>query len=838
MNGPSAADLFDQAVRYAKADYSVLPLHTVHDGRCSCGNPACKSPGKHPRLAHGVKAASSDPDTVAEFWTRYPDSNIGIATGGSIGLVVLDIDGPEGEASLAALEAEHGPLPPTAKATTGKGWHLWYQRAADDPPVPSRVGVRPGLDIRGEGGYVVAPPSRHVSGKIYTWVETMPLARLPLCLVELGARRASLPAEGAPQGTLDQAAAAVAAPPAYSDAEVARIREALAGIPVTDRENRETWLKVGCALNWLNESPGWDAEVTFSIWDEWSREGDHKKFDAADQLKTWQSFGRDYDGEKIKLGTIFHLAKEHGWRPSAEGPEATVAVAQAEAEPAPAGDAREPYPAPNPDLLRLQFTAPPFPKDIIPTSWWPWVSAAAEGAGAPVDYVALALFAGVAGLIGNARRASPWPQWVEAIALDVALVGDPSSNKSPAADPIRNLLVMLEGEQNQDWAARWRQYEHDLAVAKAKQRAWEKKLKAAMKAGESAPARPAGADAPKRIHKRRLFSNSPTQEQAARLSEQNPRGMTLFRDELSGWIGEADRYASGASPGSDRVFWTEAYGGRYWGADRVDQARDVAVPHLLWTIFGGIQPSRLPELFGGNNDGMAARFIYTWPNALPPKIPTGLADMDMALGRLRRLVKLSWEAPEPKLIPLTKAAAEAIHDWQNEVMCLSKPATGLFQGWLGKLPGLCLRLATVLTYLEWCGGSEAGPERTQIEARAIAQARYFLTAYAIPMARRTFGETALPEEERDARMIARWLVVQDPVPEVINERDLARRPDGPAVKASKRLAAALELLAEEGWVRPPIGKSGPAGGRPRKDWAVSPAVATKLPDGHEIAAFS
>jgi hypothetical protein len=515
--------------------------------------------------------------------------------------------------------------------------------------------------------------------------------------------------------------------------------------------------------------------------------------------------------------------------PDAEDAAPDAEDAEAEAEDAAAPD------GPNPDLLRLQqFAAPPFPKDVIPTSWWPWVAEAAEGAGAPLDYVALALFAAVAGLIGNARRVSPWPQWEEAMALDVALVGDPSSNKSPAADPVRNLLVKLEQEQNQDWAARQRQYKRDLAVAKAKQSVWEKKLKAALKAGESPPDSPEGSEAPELpepIHKRRLFSISPTQEQAAHLSEQNPRGMTLFRDELAGWIGEADRYASGASPGSDRVFWTEAYGGRYWGADRVDQARDVAVPHLLWTIIGGIQPDRLRNLFGDNNDGMAARFIYTWPTASDPSIPTRAADMTWAQNRLHWLIKLPWEtAPEPKLILLTKAAAEAVHSWQNEVRVLSKAATGLFQGWLGKLPGLCLRLATVLTYLEWCGGPAAGAEPQQIEALAIAQARYFLTDYAIPMAQRTFGESALPEEERDARTIVRWLLAQDPVPEVINETDMVRKPSGPGIKKRQRLVAALELLAEEGWVRPPIRKSGGKGGRPRKDWGVHPAVATMVRD--------
>jgi hypothetical protein len=288
--------------------------------------------------------------------------------------------------------------------------------------------------------------------------------------------------------------------------------------------------------------------------------------------------------------------------------------------------------------------------------------------------------------------------------------------------------------------------------------------------------------------------------------------MILFRDELSGWIGEADRYASGSSPGSDRVFWTEAYGGRYWGADRVDEARDAAVPHLLWTIFGGIQPSKLPGLFGANNDGMAARFIYAWPDPSDLSIPTQAADMAMAARCLRRLLNLSWAAPEPQLIPLTAAAAEAVDNWRKEVKVLSERATDLYQGWLGKLPGLCLRLATVLTYLEWCAGSEAEAvaEPKQIEKLAIAQARYFLFDYAIPMGRRTFGETALPEAERDARTIARWLVAQDLVPEVINERDLARRPDGPGVSASPRPSSSWTRRG--GCVRPSGSPAQPAAG--------------------------
>jgi len=113
---------------------------------------------------------------------------------------------------------------------------------------------------------------------------------------------------------LDRAAASVAARPAYSDAEVYRIRRALTVIPATDRD---TWLRVGCALHWLSKAEGWD-EVAFAIWTEWSSTAPGKeKYDEADQIATWKSFERGYNGQKITLGTLFHLAKAHGWRPSA-----------------------------------------------------------------------------------------------------------------------------------------------------------------------------------------------------------------------------------------------------------------------------------------------------------------------------------------------------------------------------------------------------------------------------------------------------------------------------------------------------------------------------------------
>jgi len=97
----------------------------------------------------------------------------------------------------------------------------------------------------------------------------------------------------------------------------------------------------------------------------------------------------------------------------------------------------------------------------------------------------------------------------------------------------------------------------------------------------------------------------------------------------------------------------------------------------------------------------------------------------------------------------------------------------MFLSWLGKLPGFCVRLAVILQHLEWCwDGRSAPPDR--IGMAGVASAADFLEKYAVPMARRVFGEAALPQSERDAHAIARWLLKQEPVPEIVNERDLRR----------------------------------------------------------------
>jgi hypothetical protein len=120
-----------------------------------------------------VKDATPDLAQINAWWQAWPDANIGLACGDS-GLFVLDVDGPEGEAALAALP----PLPPSAACATARGRHVYF--TGDGPSTVSRLG--PKLDTRGRGGYVILPPSAHASGATYAWTEApwdVPAAALP-----------------------------------------------------------------------------------------------------------------------------------------------------------------------------------------------------------------------------------------------------------------------------------------------------------------------------------------------------------------------------------------------------------------------------------------------------------------------------------------------------------------------------------------------------------------------------------------------------------------------------------------------------------------------------------
>jgi putative DNA primase/helicase len=162
------------ALSYAARGLHVLPLHhPVRQDRkmsCSCGRKDCGSAAKHPvgSLApNGLKNATTDTATI-ERWFQQEMRNIGIVTGAVSGIVALDIDPRhDGDESLAALERQHGTLPPTWRFLTGGGGEHILFRHPGGHIANSTGKVGKGIDLRGDGGYIVAPPALHISGHHY-----------------------------------------------------------------------------------------------------------------------------------------------------------------------------------------------------------------------------------------------------------------------------------------------------------------------------------------------------------------------------------------------------------------------------------------------------------------------------------------------------------------------------------------------------------------------------------------------------------------------------------------------------------------------------------------------
>lgn len=150
-------DMLQEALHYAELGMAVFPL-VPRD--------------KTPATEHGFKDATTDPEKIRKWWHLQPDCNIGIATGEVSRLVVIDIDndettGKDGSGELRKWEKSNGDLPETWTVTTGRGGAHYYYRTTED--FRSKASIFPSIDVRGNGGYVVAPPSVHPNGQPYEW---------------------------------------------------------------------------------------------------------------------------------------------------------------------------------------------------------------------------------------------------------------------------------------------------------------------------------------------------------------------------------------------------------------------------------------------------------------------------------------------------------------------------------------------------------------------------------------------------------------------------------------------------------------------------------------------
>lgn len=304
-------DVLAVAKIYAQRGWFVFPLHGLQPNmQCTCGIVDCKDAGKHPRLRRWQKDATRDPLKIEEWFNAERaavagPSNLGVVTGMVSGITVIDIDigpGKMGAESWATAIAEKGE-PDTLMSQTGSGgMHVFFQYNSALKTAANVLGK--GVDCRNDGGYVVAPPSRHRSGGEYVWLnpETKP-GVLPAHLSQRKENRGRPRGEGGGSGAAGRKGHRMK----YT---IEQVKSMLNVIPSDDRD---TWRSIGIVLGreFGRVDAAWEAYVAWS--DKWGG----KKSRQHDEImrEAFFEISQQASGSEVSMGTIVKLAMDHGWSP-------------------------------------------------------------------------------------------------------------------------------------------------------------------------------------------------------------------------------------------------------------------------------------------------------------------------------------------------------------------------------------------------------------------------------------------------------------------------------------------------------------------------------------------
>jgi len=557
------ATLLDAALEYARLGWQVFPCHPTGHHPLDGAKDADGRGGFH--------LATTDEDRIRTWWTRWPDAAIALRTGEASGVFVIDVDPRHGgDYSMDHLETEHGPLPETVESQTGGGGrHLFYRWPGRAVPCSTGT-VAPGIDVKGDGGYVILPPSAHASGRSYCWLigqepaERGPAQAPEWLLAKVEAGRGSESPVPSPEAADDDTI-----PAGYRNTTLARhaghMRRIGMGVP-----------EITAALQETNQ------RRCVPPLEEWEVE------------KVATSIGR-YDPDSAQQALV------EGW------PQRYLDSGDKWAKPQPIPDDLPPVKAFDPALL--------------PAAIRPWIEDLAERMQCPIEFPAASAMVALAGMIG--RRASIRPyhcdDWTEIPNLWGMLIGRPSLMKSPPMKqvllPIRQLTAAVRAE----YEAAMQVYRRQAALVDIEAKQAKRQVETALFKGEDVEVLSDRLvpDPPEKPRRRRYTVNDATVEALAEILADNPHGVLLERDEMMGFLQSLER------PGQDgaRAFYLECWAGNAeFESDRIARG-NTRISGACLSILGTIQPGPLgtylnAALRGGTgDDGLMQRFqLSVWPD--------------------------------------------------------------------------------------------------------------------------------------------------------------------------------------------------------------------------------
>ena len=664
----------DAALEYAAAGILVFPCNHA----------------KAPLIPNGFKAATTDPKQIRSWWERWPDAMIGMPTGAASGIDVLDLDVKPDEGINGLEELPKWlDMSPVIVATPSGGRHLYFR--SNDLVRNSTDVIAPGVDTRGGGGYVIAPPSRNSNGEYKFLIGAdaylQDPSRLPAFPAEL-LRKLGTRYSGWSGDT--------------PEADTERVAAAMAVIANPDL-GWDQWKTFGMAI-WRATG---GSQNGFTIFDDWSQKS--TKYDAATTRKEWDRLTRS-PPTRVGAGTLFYHASVAN--PHWNGGKV----------------ARRLHSWETPDISLLddrRGALPEFPEQELGAELREVVKRVAFGAGVSADHVVLPLLSIAGSLVGSVRRVQAVPSWTEPMTLWAAVVDYSGGGKTPGIAAIKKPLDYVEDELKPDIDELRRGHELRVEQARAAKKAWKAELE---KHPHTPP--PTDADEPGRFIAPRLYTIDVTIERMAELLQARPRGALLIYDELAGWFNNMSRY----SKGDDKQFWLMSWDGGAYSVERKTAPAPIAVPNLLIGLIGGLQPDKLAECFRGAADGTYARFLFAWPPRTPYRpLAEHVKEIDADIVKiLRRLAQLEDRDFPANRIPLTRQAAAAFEGFRQLIHEDAEALDGRARDWWSKAPAHILRLAGTLTYVEWA--IEGGQEPKQIFSEYIMSAAALVFDYFWPHA--------------------------------------------------------------------------------------------------------
>ena len=478
-----------------------------------------------------------------------------------------------------------------------------------------------------------------------------------------------------------------------------------------------------------------------------------------------------------------------------------------------------PWPTPKP-LSGALANAPQFDPELLPERLRPWVVDLAERFQVPADFPAAAVIGMLAGAIGRRALIRPkrYDDWVVFGNLWGAIVGRSGLMKSPIINAVMRPLRRRQALQMALYESEWDDYQRLMAEHGARKRT---RSRTAPSLGRVRSSAELDAETPQEPICTRYLVNDVSVEMLHILLKQNPQGVLLLRDELSGWMAQLDR------PGRarERAFLLEAWAGNgEFTFDRIHRGT-VHASSLCLSVFGALQPAPLQkyvaDLTAGNasDDGLLQRFqLLVWPDVSPDWQDVDRPPDSKAERRVESVVDrvLGISVEDPFRAHFGSAAQEFFSGWRHKLEQTIRrgdlpPA---LESHLGKYRSLLPKLALIFHLADDEHGSGEIP---LVEAERAAK----FCAYLKGHAQRTYGSAAGLPQRLAAALAAR--LQRGMLGGRFHAREIYQHA-WTGLNTPDRVGMALQVLVNAGWLRKLDVRPGASGGRPTEEFILNPAI--------------